>query len=592
MKRREFIGKLGTLAAGLALADIPVIGQQGQESSEIFERIRYDRDWPYPKDSMDSAERVWFEGSEAWVNVLPKKGKEIDIRLYASDSKEKLGIEPPIRNLTGVRDSLDMCVGEVYSPRLHYKIEYREGKGPWRSLAPHEVKTPRLSLENGDKVRIIIKSDDHVASDLKYEPEYKEWRGEWLRGDYVTTMMREILDNPNYYRPEFQSEKAVHGFTSAWQSLEILKRNPDLVIDNGDTVGHDWYRIWGTDGKWPELQPYLNLTDQSDILWGRKRRAEAGVTPEVSLYLALGNHDGEVSWSNEKQPFTQPYARSDRKKYWGQPGINNFFPVSPVTRISSKEFRIPGFDNNQNYFPIHWVNGDVMLLILDVNSYLERKPEQVTDWTLGDKQKLITENILSQNYHVPWKFISFHNPLGGYSLGSGLIEGAYGRGPVFTMRDYEKVIEISKNNPDVPAVDYDPREVEQVWLTGLAKDTNVRGFVYGHDHVFFYKLLEELTSEGKKMFAACAGSTKYAGSKLYENICCNPYWKEFYGEGRKGFKDPPDFHTPPGFTELEIDKDGANIRYICSAPTLFMGTCNMPEWKMPGDVVCGYRIDR
>lgn len=591
IERREALKRLGAFAAGIALANVPTLsGQDSTKIDQIFDRIRYDKDWPYPRSYMDSAERIWFEGNEAWVNVLPKAGKSLDIRLFASDTRNKLGMEPPIYNLTGVRDSLDMPIGEVYSPRLHYKIEYREGRGSWKSLAPHEVKTPKVSLKNGDKVKIIIKADDHVGADLRYEPTDKKWRTEWLRGDYITTMMREVLDNPNYYRSEFHKLKVVQGFTNACQSLEILKRNPDMVIDNGDTTGHDWYPLWGErDGnvQWPELQPYLNLIGQSKILWGRKRRAESGITSSIPYFQVLGNHDGEVNWFHEKQPFTQPYARADRKKYWRQPEIGKFFSIIPATRISSKEFTIPGFENkDQSYFPIKWANGDIMFLVLDVNSYLEKRPEQVTDWTLGEKQKIITKKVLDQNLCVPFKFICYHNTVGGYSLGPGTNKGAYGRGPLFRIEDFERDLELSKYDR-VHNVDYDPSKVEQVWLTELAKDTNVRGFIYGHDHIFFHKVLEELTSEDKEIFAACAGSTSYAGGNLYETIWRNNRWKEFYGEA---YKDSPDYFTQPGFLEMEIDKYGATIRYICSGPTYVMDGDNLPPGTKPGDVLFEHRI--
>ena len=133
-------------------------------------------------------------------------------------------------------------------------------------------------------------------------------------------------------------------------------------------------------------------------------------------------------------------------------------------RISSEIKRDWLFNNSdQNYFPVFWANRDVRFLLLDVNSHLEKKPKEITDWTLGDRQKTMARYILSDGYDVPWKFICYHNTVGGYPLGSKTHPGAYGRGPLFTCEDYAKINEID------PSMNINPDNVEQVWLTELSK---------------------------------------------------------------------------------------------------------------------------
>jgi len=216
-----------------------------------------------------------------------------------------------------------------------------------------------------------------------------------------------------------------------------------------------------------------------------------------------------------------------------------------------------------------------------VNSYLKGKPESVTDWTLGEKQKERIDMALFDGYEAPWKFICYHNTLGGYPLGSKKGPGAYGRGPLFTREDFEKIHDID------PSLNIDPEKVEQVWLTDLALETNVRAFFYGHDHIFFKKDVGK-TSGGKDTIGVCAGGTTYSGALLPVSIWDNPYWMEYYGPY---FEDPPPFLSPPGMTELEIDKNGATVKYICTAPPECMHA-NMPPGTKPGDVLREYHLQK
>lgn len=552
--------------------------------------------WPYDQDSMESAERIIFDnGHIAYVNIWPRQGKRLDLKFFMAETQQKLNQVQPI-SITGVDESFDLCFCCPRIPVLYYKVEYREGSSGWKSHAPREVKTPYVDLDNGGNVKIMLIGDDHIYSDLKHEPADPRWRHEVLNGDYVNTLVHEIRCDP-YYMPGINMKHVWRGFTYAHTLKLALDIKPDFIIDVGDTIGPDSYMIWGAEGQWPELQPKMNLAGQSKLLWERKRRALSAISPEIPFYLALGNHDGEHGWSDSDNPLTQPYSKHQRKRLLKQPQLiqpekPQPFPMIEPNRISGSQTQkndiVPRYIKNEdeNFFPIKWANEKVVFFLLDVNSYLPVKPRKVTDWGLGTQQKKLVEDMLSENQDAPWKFIAFHNTVGGYPLGSGTWKGAYGRGPLFTQGDYE--IARGMNKTIDPSADFNPNDVEQVWLTDLALEKNVRGFFYGHDHVFFHKIIDK-TVLGKEMIGACVGSTTYTGGNLYENIWCNPYWIEYYGSP---YTDPPDFLTTPGVTMIEIDKNGADVKYVCSGPDDIMLFSNMPPGTQPGDVLREYRLSK
>jgi hypothetical protein len=577
LTRRDFFK--GALAAAAATAVCPnalTPSVRPKHGNNLRDRVS-SLEFPlgYDPDNFGSAERVFFEAyNRAYVNVFVRPGKVLDVKLYAASTKSGLSRKSPL-SLVGMRDSVDIYMGQIFSPEFHYKIEYKDGK-TWKSLEPRSVKAPNFDMQNGGKVKIVLKGDDHVYADLKHEPTNSEWRRDVLRGDYIGQMLNKIIMDPDY-RPEFGTRKVAYGFALAHTIKYILETKPDLVVDLGDTVGTDSYGVWGSRGQWPELQPMDNFLTQARILWERKRRTISAITPEIPFYQTLGNHDGEVGWFTPSYPFTQPYSREQRKRLLREPT-----PLTQIERVHvSSGITETWYLNNwdQNFFSVFWSGGDIRLLILDVNSYLKEKPNKITDWTLGERQKAVTESVLYDGLEVPWKFICFHNTVGGYPLGSKKSPGAYGRGPLFNREDYERINHID------PSQNINPDDVEQVWLTETAADTNVRGFFYGHDHIFFAKDLGK-TAQGKSMIGACVGGTTYSGALLAEKIWSNPYWMDYYGAY---YDTPPPFLTTPGITELEIDKKGMTVRYVCTAPLDIMHT-NMPMGTKPGDILREYRL--
>ena len=602
MKRREFLKTSAAGVAALALGNVPIISGQTSTRNLVDLRDRlYSMEHPFGYDSrnFDSAQRIHF-GSDGTpsLSILPRPGKNLRVKLYVSDTEQ--GIHSKLPKDLNVRhnDMKSQNISIKYSdypklfdsPELFYKIEYFDDRYGWKSTPVCKVKTPNVDLENGGKIKVILWGDPHTYSDVKYEPEDSEFKKEFLRGDYITTMLKKIIADSSY-EPGFlrKPKKIVEGFTYAWTLKYILESRPDLVIGLGDEVGSDSYWVWGKDGQWPDhLQPEEAYERRCKVLGERTRRTLAAISPEIPYYLVIGNHEGENGW----EP-TKDYARAERERLLNLPKFKEmyFTPVRISSKPGDRKFYIPEKfpEFNGNHYVINWANGDVQFYALDPFTYVTKHPEKITDWTLGEKQKDILAYHLGNSIDTPYKFLLMHHLLGGYPLGPHKNKGAYGRGPLFTIGDYDEALQIAMaKGHDL----FNPEDVEQVWLTELAKATNVRGQFYGHDHIFFVKELEESTYQNKKMFGGCVGSTKFTGGdvprKMWEG---NPYWERFYGYHTDN---PSPFKTPPGVLEMEIDKYGITMKYVCTAPTDCMDYNNMPYTIIPGGVVPGteYRINR
>lgn len=578
ISRRKFIKQAAALGALAASAPSGLFSSQSAPAPENPLETILGSEFPsgYDPYYFDATERIFFEAyNRGYINIFVKPSQSLDIRLYVAETKEGLNKKNPLQ-LSGLSNSVDMPLDNIHSPELHYRVEYKDGH-TWKSFGERSVKTPSMALETGGKFKVILKGDDHVYADLKHQPEDPGWRKDVLRGDYIYKMLKGIMADPDYM-PDIPLQKVIYGFSLAHTLKYIMESKADLVIDLGDTVGPDSYAIWGELGEWEELMPKDSLIRQNKILWERKRRTLNALTPHMAYYQVLGNHDGETGWFTDTQPFTQPYAKMHRKRLFRQPEVLRMFEtVSVSSGLRDGRFNNGGwmFKNaDQNYFPVFWANGDIRFYLLDVNSYLQTKPKTIYDWTLGSEQKGLLESMLYDGYGSPWKFICYHNVLGGYPLGSQKIAGAYGRGPLFTREDYERIREID------PSLNIDTERIEQIWLTELARETGVRGFFYAHDHIFYSKNIGH-TQSGKDMVGVCAGATTYSGSGVYDRIWSNPYWVAYYGDL---YEQPPSFFTPPGITEIEIDKNGVAIKYVCTAPPEIM-FANMPEGTKSGDVI-------
>jgi hypothetical protein len=545
ISRREFIRVSGAGALFAGLGQNRLLGGLAgalpvRPSSPFYEQLASD-EFPFPFDQafFEAAERIANvrrnpADPSQWLtdlNLLIKQGKALDVKVLTADRREDLANPREVISFSGAQSSIDTVLRGYDSPRLHYQVQYREGLGAWKALPPRSFKLPNVNLGAGGQIQAILLGDDHTFDDADYAlpAAYTQTR---ISGNYMVDFLASLKANPAW-TPEPPLSSLQFSFLLIRAVAHILAReDPDFFIHLGDCNGigapYKWQN-WGL--------PYKNLTDAdydfiSRTLWLRTRKAFSGLTPNMPVLFALGNHDGESSWE-----VTRIRAREWRQKLFPQP-----------TDATYNE----GGHPQGNFYGFSWGSdkdnrGGAQFLVLDNSGFTGPLPKKPEEWTLGAEQLAWFQGALERT-DPEWRFACFHHVLGGWPSGSNEGESAYayGRGPLFTAEDYKGLADTSK--------------VEQIKLTELAKTNGLRAFLYGHDHIFKAKRIGPGANQ-KDLYGIVAGSTKHVGEFAWWQA---PYWRKFYGEG---FKAAPDFFGPSGITRLTIRKDQAKFEYVCTGIT-------------------------
>ena len=565
MNRRDFLRQTSaTAVAALLPARLRTPGRFPQQDP-LLQRLSSlsGQYYPYDHEYFEASERIVFlSPSEASLNVIPKAGMSLDLRLVKA--KDGLSVDAGFSTgFTAVDDSIDIpLVGLLWHPELAYRLEYREsGKGSWKSTPERRVKTP-FSYRQSGAMEIILISDDHTYDDADMagrtvdNPLLREAR---LSGDYINMYLNELKYDPNFIPdPTADSGKMMSGFCLASAVHQVLKNEkPDFILLLGDSTGI------GAGYKWKGLglkDPDSGLTEQdlddyAKLFWLRMRKMYSALTPHIPVYLVQGNHDGESGYDAARVP-----AIKYRKKYFQQPGYGQ------------------GGSADENYFPLFWggefYNGRAPLfLILDNESYNSAglSPRRPEDWTLGPLQKAWLKTMLA--YDTEWKFAFFHHVLGGWPRGTNeeATDYAYGRGPLFTYEDYQGYCQ-------------DPNRVEQVELTKLMMDNGLNAVFYGHDHIFHPRRI--LGGSGRMMHGICSGSPKHKGElEWYKGLLWNRHYGTYgrYWTESAAASPSTAFWGPSGYTKITLRPGQAKVEYKRAA--FNHPFTNIPPSLVPGDII-------
>jgi uncharacterized repeat protein (TIGR02543 family) len=302
------------------------------------------------------------------------------------------------------------------STQYHYRLRYRQsGSSAFNEGESYTFHTQR---QPGDTFTFVIQADPHNK--------------DFNSSLYQIAMQNTLNDNPDFLidiGDNFMTEKLCKDVSDDRLESAIL----ETILD---------------------LRPYYGI-----------------VGPSVPLYLAIGNHDGELGWllDNDADNIAV-YSRNFRKEYYPNPIPDpaGFYSGGVNTHAYA------GLDDG--YYSWEW--GDALFVVLDPFWHTRSKPETYTDnadngwdWTLGEEQYYWFKEILEQS-DATFKFVFIHNLVGGMEKEA--------RGGIESADYYEWGGKDINGNEEW--------DEKRGWEGGPIHDlmvaNGVNALFHGHDHLF------------------------------------------------------------------------------------------------------------
>lgn len=157
---------------------------------------------------------------------------------------------------------------------------------------------------------------------------------------------------------------------------------PDFLVDLGDTFMVDKYKDFKA--SLPQYQA--------------QRHWFSLIGSQASVFLCLGNHDGETGWVMGGKTGVTPWAREQRRRYFPYVERDGFYSGAPDQGL---------------YYA--WTWGDALFVVLDPFLATTRKPRDDSEgwnWTLGQTQYTWLRSTL-QSSTSKYKFVFIHHLVGG-----------------------------------------------------------------------------------------------------------------------------------------------------------------------------------
>ncbi|MEI7980895.1 MAG: T9SS type A sorting domain-containing protein [Bacteroidota bacterium] len=237
------------------------------------------------------------------------------------------------------------------------------------------------------------------------------------------------------------------------------KDHPDFMFSLGDIFGDDH-------------KPLEITSAEMDALHKDYRPFLGSICHSVSLFICLGNHEGEKNYYLAQNPPENiaVYATTWRKFYYSNPYPDNFY-------TGNTEYEPYGIGNPENYYA--WTWGDALFVVLDVyrdQCDTSAKPKN-WNWTLGFPQYTWLKNTLETS-NAKYKFVFAHHTRG------------EGRGGITTARYFEW------GGYESDGTTWGFSTHRPGWekpIHQLFKDNGVNIFFQGHDHLFAHEVLDGVT---------------------------------------------------------------------------------------------------
>lgn len=363
------------------------------------------------------------------------------------------------------KSDLDVIAGATTDNSIILSIRGKAEPAPVLTLtdnAGKPVPSPNITLENAKPKEVEIKGLE-PSTTYKFTLKQGENR---VEGRFVTAQKP-----GRTFSFIVQADSHLDGNTDL-NVLErtvgnMIKDQPDFMVDLGDTFMVDKYQNFEDSAKQYLAQRY----------WFSRTGSQ------MSVFLCLGNHDGEVGWKGRGAGDMAGWSRQQREANFPVIKPNAFFSGAPKKGL---------------WYSWNW--GDATFIVLDPFVATTRKTrgdEDGWNWTLGKEQFDWFGQTL-KNSKSKFKFVFIHHLVGGFG-------GAEARGGVEAADRFEWG---SKN--EYPS--QRPGWAEPIHA--LMVKYNVTAMFHGHDHLYVRQekdgiIYQEVPQPGQPRDNAIGSAEKY-----------------------------------------------------------------------------------
>lgn len=244
----------------------------------------------------------------------------------------------------------------------------------------------------------------------------------------------------------------------------ILLDHPDFHIDLGDTFMTEKHT-----GPFDAVVRMATSQSVVDARYIYERQHFGRIGHSVPLFLANGNHEGELGWLNNNTANTiAVWAGLARQKFYVNPQPSQFYSgdTNPTNFVGLRSA----------WYAWNW--GDALFIVLD--PYWNSKAQASKDaWnlTLGAAQFQWLANTLN-NSKAKYKFVFLHNLVGGLD---GQMRGGIEAAPFY---------EWGGKNADGSYGFDEKRPGWGIPIHQLLVKNKVTAVFHGHDHVYVCQILD------------------------------------------------------------------------------------------------------
>lgn len=290
----------------------------------------------------------------------------------------------------------------------------------------------------------------------------------------------------------------------------MAEENADFLVDLGDTFMTDKFASYkDAERQYMAQRYYFGLLCHS-----------------APLFLALGNHDGELGrFLNGGAENMAVWSNAMRKRYYPNPVADDFY--------SGNTTPDPVAGTLQNYYAFTW--GDALFVVLDP-FWNSRAPGGNNNanagwaWTLGETQYRWLKQTLETS-PAKYKFLFLHHLVGGGPSQRGGAEVA-------------DLFEWGGKNVDGSSGWAENRKGWETPIHNLLVDTGVSAVFHGHDHLYVREQLDGIVYQ----------EVPQPGFPRYDSA--NSAVEYGYRSG--------DVFGSPGYLRVTVSPAGAKVDYVRS----------------------------